>query len=128
MAESEASTNVFSHSLYDKLKFIAQILLPALGTLVFAVGGIWGWDYTTQAVGTITAVDLFLGTILKISSDRYYKTGANFDGDVNVTKDPETGENEVMFAFNKNPRDVVDEPGRHSLEFKIEHPGSDPSK
>jgi hypothetical protein len=127
MAESEA-TNFFSHSLYDKLKFIAQILLPALGTLVFAVGGIWDWDYTTQTVGTITAIDLFLGGILQFSSNQYYKSGANFDGDMNVTKDPATGENQVVVAFNDDPRDVVDEPGKHSIELKIQRQGGDPSK
>jgi hypothetical protein len=120
MAESEA-TNFFSHSLYDKLKFIAQIVLPALGTLVFTVGGIWGWDATTKVVGTITAVDLFLGLILQISSNQYYKSGANFDGDVNVVKDPETGENKIAVAFNEDPTETVDEPGRHSMEFRIQH-------
>jgi hypothetical protein len=127
MAESE-STNFFSHAWYDRLKFFAQIILPALGTLVFVVGGIWGWDATTKTVGTITAVDLFLGAILQISSNNYYKSGANFDGDVNVTKDPETGENAVAFAFENDPRDVVDDPGKHSLEFRINHSGEDPSK
>jgi putative holin Dp-1 len=121
MAESEA-TNFFSHALYDKLKFVAQIVLPALGTLVFTVGGIWGWDATTKVVGTITAVDLFLGLVLQISSTQYYKAGANFDGEAVVTKDPTTGENQVTFAFNQNPTEVVDDPGKHSLEYKIEHP------
>lgn len=127
MAESEA-TNFFTHALYDRLKFIAQIILPALGTLVFAVGGIWGWQYTVQVVGTITAVDLFLGGILQLSSNQYYKTGSNFDGDLNVSKDPTTGENQVVFAFEHDPREVVDDPGKHSMEFRINHPDQDSSK
>ena len=60
-----------SNRTYDHLKFIAQIVLPALGTLYFALAGIWGLPYGEQIVGTITAVDAFLGAVLKISSDRY---------------------------------------------------------
>ena len=56
---------------YDILKFIAQILLPALGTLYFALASIWGLPYGEQIVGTITAVDAFLGAILGISTKKY---------------------------------------------------------
>lgn len=62
-----------SNRTYDILKFIAQILLPALGTLYFALASIWGLPYGEQIVGTITAVDAFLGAVLKISTDKYNK-------------------------------------------------------
>ena len=61
-----------SNKTYDILKYIAQILLPAIGTLYFALAGIWGFPYGEQIVGTITAVDTFLGVILKVSSNQYY--------------------------------------------------------
>lgn len=61
-----------SNKCYDILKYIAQILLPALGTLYFALAGIWGFPFGEQIVGTITAVDTFLGVILKVSSNQYY--------------------------------------------------------
>ena len=61
-----------SDKTYDILKYIAQIVLPAIGTLYFALANIWGFPYAEQIVGTITAVDAFLGVLLKISSDRYY--------------------------------------------------------
>ena len=61
-----------SNRTYDVLKYIAQIVLPALGTLYFALAGIWGFPYGEQIVGTITAVDTFMGVVLKISSDNYY--------------------------------------------------------
>lgn len=60
-----------SDDIYDILKFIAQIVLPAAGTLYFALAGIWGWPYGEQIVGTITAVDAFLGAILKISTKTF---------------------------------------------------------
>lgn len=58
---------------YDILKWIAQILLPALGTLYFAIAKIWGLPYPAEVVGTITAVDTFLGALLGISTMQYNK-------------------------------------------------------
>lgn len=58
---------------YDTLKYIAQIALPALGTLYFALATIWGFPYGEQIVGTITAVDAFLGALLGLSTIKYNK-------------------------------------------------------
>ena len=60
---------------YDVLKFTAQIVLPAAGTLYFALASIWGLPYGEQIVGTITAVDTFLGALLGISTVQYNKEG-----------------------------------------------------
>ena len=62
-----------SNKVYDTLKWIAMYLLPALGTLYFALAGIWGLPYGEQIVGTITAIDTFLGVILGISTVQYNK-------------------------------------------------------
>ena len=62
-----------SNRVYDVLKYIAQIVLPALATLYFALAKIWGFPYGAEVVGTISAVDAFLGALLKISTDQYYK-------------------------------------------------------
>jgi hypothetical protein len=62
-----------SNKVYDVLKYIALILLPALGTLYFALAKIWGFPYGAEIVGTISAVDAFLGALLKISTDQYNK-------------------------------------------------------
>jgi len=62
-----------SNKTYDILKWIAQIALPATGTLYFALSSIWGFPYGEQIVGTITAVDAFLGALLGISSKQYYE-------------------------------------------------------
>lgn len=59
--------------MYDKLKFIAQYGLPALGTLYFALSGIWGFPNGEQVVGTITAIDIFLGVIIGVSSAQFNK-------------------------------------------------------
>lgn len=60
-----------SNKTYDVLKWIAQILLPALGALYFALSQVWGLPYGEQIVGTISAIDVFLGALLGISSAQY---------------------------------------------------------
>ncbi len=62
-----------SNKTYDILKWIAMYFLPALGTLYFALAGIWGLPFGEQIVGTITAMDTFLGVILGISNAHYKK-------------------------------------------------------
>jgi hypothetical protein len=62
-----------SNKTFDCLKWIAQILLPALGALYFAVAKIWGLPFSNEIVGTITAVDAFLGALLGISTVQYKK-------------------------------------------------------
>jgi imidazoleglycerol phosphate synthase glutamine amidotransferase subunit HisH len=69
-----------NNETYDVLKFIAQILLPAVGTLYFALATIWGFPYGEQIVGTITAVDAFLGTCLGISTKNYREGNYESEG------------------------------------------------
>lgn len=64
---------MLSNKVYDVLKWIAQLLLPALGALYFALSQIWGFPYGEEIVGTIAAVDTFLGVILGISTAQYNK-------------------------------------------------------
>ena len=62
-----------SNKVYDILVWIAQVVLPAIGTLYAALAGIWGLPFGEQIVGTILAVDTFLGAVLKISNSQYKK-------------------------------------------------------
>lgn len=66
-----------SNKTYDILKYITQIVIPALGTLYFALAGIWGFPYGEQIVGTLTAIDTFLGVCLGISTKQYNKGQSN---------------------------------------------------
>ena len=62
-----------SNETYNILKWIAQYLLPAMGTLYFTVASIWGLPYGEQIVGTVTAIDTCLGVLLGISTHMYNK-------------------------------------------------------
>lgn len=69
-----------SNKAYDILKYIAQIILPALATLYFALAEIWKFPYQNEIVGTISAVDLFLGALLGISTMQYNKDKLESNG------------------------------------------------
>lgn len=77
---------MFSDKTYDRIKYAAQYVLPALGTLYFALSGIWGLPYGEQVVGTITAIDTFLGVLLGISSSQYTGDGTMFVDDSDPNK------------------------------------------
>ena len=62
-----------SNETYDILKKIAQVWLPAIGTLYFALARIWNLPYAEEIVGSLTAIDAFLGAILGISTAIYNK-------------------------------------------------------
>lgn len=70
---------MLSNRQFDVLKKIAQVWLPALATLYFALSQIWGLPYGEAIVGTITAVDAFLGAVLGVSTHLYNKQQGTLD-------------------------------------------------
>lgn len=72
MAENNS---MLSNHTYDILKWIAQILLPSLGTLYFTLSSLWNLPFTNEVIGTITAIDTFLGFLLERSSATYQGDG-----------------------------------------------------
>ena len=69
-----------NNKVYNILKWICLIVLPATGTLYYALAGIWGFPYAEQVVGTITAIDTFLGTLIGISTYTYNKEKGEING------------------------------------------------
>lgn len=67
---------ILPDKVYDTCKWVVMIVLPATGTLYFALCGIWNFPYGEQVIGTITAVCTFLGAVLKISNANYNKQDA----------------------------------------------------
>lgn len=64
---------MFNDKVYDVLRWITQYLLPASATLYFALSGIWGLPYGEEIVGTLVALDTFLGVLLGLSTAEYKK-------------------------------------------------------
>lgn len=102
--------------LYDWLKWIAQIVLPAFGTLYFTLAGIWGLPSANEIVGTVMAVDLFLGVLLGISTASYNKQIAS--GVMNVEETP-VGE-KFTLELDEDPSDLSE---KKEARFQIQDGG-----
>lgn len=70
---------LLSNKVYDVLKWIAQVVIPALGALYFGLAQIWGFPYGEEIVGTLTVIDVFLGALLGISTAQYRKAQEQSD-------------------------------------------------
>lgn len=68
------------NKIYDVLKWLVIIVLPALATLYAALAAVWAWPYSDQVVTTITAADTFLGAVLCISTATYNKKEVKDNG------------------------------------------------
>lgn len=76
-----------SNEWYDRLKFLCTVFLPALGTLIFAISKIWGFPpYAENIVGTLSAIAVFIGAIIGISSNAYYN---QHEGDIETSVEDE---------------------------------------
>lgn len=65
---------IFNNKVYDILKWVSTVVLPALATLILAIGQIWNVTAWTVPIGaTIAAVATFMGAVLGISSIQYAK-------------------------------------------------------
>lgn len=100
--------------LYDLLKFIALVLLPALGSAYFALSDIWGLPDGKQIVGSITVLDTFLGGLLHISNQNYKNSDAPYDGTVHVTDDGSKKTFNLSLNGDPNTLDQQD-----SVNFKV---------
>jgi hypothetical protein len=97
---------VFNKKVYDLLKWLAQIGLPAAGALYFGLAQIWGLPEAEKVVGTITVVDAFLGVILGISTASYNKSDAKYDGSIDVQEDPVSGKKTFSLNLHGDPEDL----------------------
>lgn len=101
--------------MYDTLKFLAQIVFPAVASAYFALAGIWGLPAAEQVVGTIVVVDTFLGGILQISSSSFNANTAK--GVINVEAKPGGGKL-YNLEFDGDPEEALDGARRAIFEVK----------
>lgn len=111
MSESSAVDNkkpLLSNSAYNVLKTVATTYLPALSTLYFALAQIWNFPHAEEVVGTIAAVNTFLGLVLGISSATYnsvLSTRSKYVGEIQVgTQDD--GKKTYSLVVNGDPTDI----------------------
>ena len=95
-----STASLLTNKSYDVLKWIVQIVLPAIGTLYFALASIWGLPYGEQIIGTITAVSLFGGTVLKLSNKTY-------SGDGTLVVDPDDNQN-MRLVLDSTPEELAE--------------------
>lgn len=100
--------------LYDKLKFVAQILLPALGALYFGLAGIWGLPSAEEVVGSIVVIDTFLGVLLGVSQNQYMNNKVG-EGQLHVERSP-GGELGMRLELDKTPEELA---GKEEVRFKV---------
>lgn len=96
---------VLNKKVYDILKWLAQIGLPASGALYFGLAEIWHLPMAAEVVGTITVVDAFLGIILGISTASYNKSDKRFFGDI-VVEEQITGKKVFSLQIDGDPEDL----------------------
>lgn len=75
---------LFSNKVYERLKFVVQILLPALSGAYFALGQIWHFPDVEEIVGSIAVITTFLGALLRVSSNTYNNSDAKYDGSFHI--------------------------------------------
>jgi len=80
---------MLSDKQYKALKWIVGIVIPAIGTLYFAIAKIWSLPAGEQILGTLIALQAFLGAILGISTRQYNNSDAKYDGAVTISETPQ---------------------------------------
>lgn len=108
--------HILSNSAYDQLKHLAQIGLPALGTLYFTIAQIWHLPRPEEVVGTIVAIDAFLGIFLGYSSRSYEQSDTRYDGTLEVEVQPDD-KKVFSLELNGDPEDLANQ---NQVIFKVQ--------
>jgi hypothetical protein len=114
MSTSNSMAILLSNRTYDILKYVAQIVLPALGALYFGLSQIWGFPNGEEVVGTLAIITVFLGAVLGLSSNAYSHSDARFDGTIDID---DSGE-ETLFSLNLDG-DPYELPQRDEVVFRV---------
>lgn len=113
----------FSNGVYDKLKFVALIVLPAIATLYLGLGQLWNWENSAQIAGSITLISTALGTILQISTTKYNNSPASADGVLVATGyDEDTGIPNLQMTITTPPEKLL---AKNKVQLQVQdHPVS----
>lgn len=107
-------TPMLSNSAYNVVKKSATIVLPALSAFYIAIAQIWNFDHVDQVVGTLAALNTFLGVIIQLSKKSYYASSAPYVGEIKVQN---VGEKKVFsLVVDGDPEELEN---MNSANFKI---------
>lgn len=106
---------MFNDKVYQTLKFLAQIGLPAVGALYFGLAQIWGLPKAEEVVGTITVLDTFLGVVLGLTTAAYNRSTAKYDGEVVLSLEDD-GRRVFTFDLNEGPQSLE---SKSEVAFKV---------
>ncbi len=76
----------FSNSVYNAIKWVITIALPATGALYYGLAQVWHFPHADDISGTINVLIVFLGMLIGYSTRQYNKYGGGTDGDLNVNE------------------------------------------
>jgi putative holin Dp-1 len=100
---------ILGNKLYDRLKFVVQIILPALSVFYMSVAPLWSLPKQESVAGTLMALALFLGVCLRISTKQYNDSDASFDGYIDSNSaDEDTGNPDLQMTLTKLPGDILE--------------------
>jgi hypothetical protein len=103
-----------SNSVYDKLKKLTQVGLPAIGSLYFGLSNIWNWAGAEEVVGSLALITTFLGLVLGASS-KNYDSDKDIAGDFVIDTNPD-GTKVVRLDLNDEASNVIE---RDRITFKV---------
>src|SRR5947209_1077078 len=103
--EAPPQDHLLSKKQYDLLNALAVLVLPAVGTLYFALAQIWGLPAGGEVVGTIVAIDTFLGGVMKLGEASYDNSGARYSGALNVAN--QADKTVYSLELNHAPEELV---------------------
>lgn len=104
--EPEPKNPLISDQIYTILEYLARIVLPALATLYLALATLWKLPAGPEVVGTIVAVDTFLGVFVGIAKKSYDASDAAYNGTIDVVQSGAGNPILTNLVLNESPSDM----------------------
>lgn len=106
---------ILNDKLYNVLKWLVLVAIPATSAAYFGLAPYWGWALVEQVCGTLAILATFLGTLIGISNASYYKSDSSNSGVLNVKEDEEEGTG-LYLDLKQDPASLV---GKKHVTFKV---------
>ena len=94
------------NKLYDVLKRVNQLVLPAFASLYYGLAALWGWPNAEGIVATCALLATFFGVLLEVAKASFDNSDAKYGGSVEVVTD-EDGKKLVNLMLPERPEDLL---------------------